>query len=142
MNRDGRAWLSLLRARESKMHKRCLLMAVVVLTLSLLCATQRAQADTRTVDDASPQEVVDGMANKLARGVTNIGTGWLEFPKQIYMTSKEEGKAKGMTVGPLKGVGMSLVRTVTGVGEVLTFFIAYPGFFDPYFDPAYVWQKE
>ncbi|OGU10441.1 MAG: hypothetical protein A2075_02620 [Geobacteraceae bacterium GWC2_58_44] len=117
-------------------------MAVVVLTFSLLCTDQRALADSRTVDAASPQEVVDGMANKLVRGVANIGTGWLEFPKQIYLTYKEGGTVKGMTVGPLKGVGMTLVRTVSGAGEVLTFFVAYPGFFDPYFDPAYVWEKE
>jgi hypothetical protein len=37
---------------------------------------------------------------------------------------------------------MTLVRTFSGAGEALTFFVAYPGFYDPYFDPAYVWQKE
>jgi len=85
---------------------------------------------------------VDGMANKLVRGVANVGTGWLEFPKQIVVTYREEGLAKGMTIGPIKGIGMTLVRTVSGAGEALTFFIAYPGFFEPFFDPAYVWQKE
>jgi len=124
------------------MRKRVLLMTALVLTLSLPCAGQLAQADSRTIDQSSPQEVVDGMANKLVRGMANLSTGWLEFPKQIYNTSSEDGVFKGMTVGPLKGVGMTLVRTVSGAGEVLTFFLAYPGFFDPLFDPAYVWQKE
>jgi putative exosortase-associated protein (TIGR04073 family) len=45
-------------------------------------------------------------------------------------------------VGPLKGIGMTVVRTVAGAGETATFYLAYPGFYDPYFDPAYVWQKE
>ncbi len=117
-------------------------MATLVLSLSLLCTGQRAQADSRMIDSSSPQEVVDGMANKLVRGVANIGTGWLEFPKQIYLTFKDEGVAKGMTVGPIKGVGMTLVRTIAGVGETATFFMAYPGFYEPYFDPAYVWEKE
>lgn len=124
------------------MRKRLLSTAMLVLTLSLLCTGQSAQADSRNIDNSSPQEVVDAMANKLVRGVANIGTGWLEFPKQIYQTFKDEGVARGMTVGPIKGVGMTLVRTFAGVGETATFFVAYPGFYDPYFDPAYVWQKE
>jgi putative exosortase-associated protein (TIGR04073 family) len=127
------------------MRKRLLPMVVLALTLALssLSLEQKALAvDSRTIDDASPQEVVNGMANKLARGTANVATGWLELPKQIYLTSKEEGLAKGLTVGPIKGVGMTLVRTFSGVGEAFTFFIAYPGFFEPYFDPAYVWQKE
>jgi len=124
------------------MRKRFLSTAMLVLTLSLLCTGQSAQADSRNIDNSSPQEVVDAMANKLVRGVANIGTGWLEFPKQIYQTFKDEGVARGMTVGPIKGIGMTLVRTFAGVGETATFFVAYPGFYDPYFDPAYVWQKE
>ncbi|HBG08390.1 MAG: hypothetical protein A2075_09550 [Geobacteraceae bacterium GWC2_58_44] len=117
--------------------------ALLVLALSFSGTEQKALAGSiKTIDDASPQEVVDGMANKLARGVTNFATGWLEFPKQIAITYQEEGLAKGATVGPLKGIGMTLVRTVSGAGEALTFFVAYPGFFEPLFDPPYVWQKE
>jgi putative exosortase-associated protein (TIGR04073 family) len=97
---------------------------------------------SQLVESSSPQEITDAMANKAVRGVANIFTGWLELPKQIYETYKDEGLAKSMTVGPIKGIGMTLVRTVSGVGETATFFIAYPGFFDPYFEPEYVWQKE
>jgi len=124
--------------------KRSLLMTILVLALFTLGTEGQvlAKDTSKTIDDASPQEVVDGMANKLARGVANITTGWLELPKQIYITCKEEGYAKGLTVGPLKGLGMSLVRTAAGVGETVTFVVAYPGFYDPFFDPSYVWQKE
>ena len=102
-----------------------------------------AGADSyRTIENSSPQEVVDGMMTKAGRGLANVTTGWLELPKQIYTTSKEDGIAKGILVGPLKGLGMTLVRTVAGVGEFMTFFVAYPGFYDPFFDPAYVWEKE
>jgi len=119
-------------------------MTILVLALFTLGTEGQvlAKDTSKTIDDASPQEVVDGMANKLARGVANITTGWLELPKQIYITCKEEGYAKGLTVGPLKGLGMSLVRTAAGVGETVTFVVAYPGFYDPFFDPSYVWQKE
>lgn len=120
-------------------------LSMMVLAVALLMCRGESEAqvqDIRNFDDASPQQIVDGIANKIVRGVANIGTGWLEFPKQIYLTYKEEGVVKGMTVGPIKGVGMTLIRTVAGAGEVLTFFVAYPGFFDPYFDPTYVWEKE
>lgn len=116
-----------------------------VLVCCAVAATQAgiARADGyQTIESSSPQEVVDGMASKAMRGLANVTTGWLEFPKQIYTTYQEDGAAKGILVGPLKGVGMTLVRTVAGVAEFATFFIAYPGFYDPYFDPSYVWQKE
>jgi putative exosortase-associated protein (TIGR04073 family) len=96
----------------------------------------------KTIEDSSPQEVVDGMANKAGRGMANMTTGWMEFPKQIYTTSKEDGVAKGILIGPLKGIGMTIVRTVTGVGELATFFLAYPGFYESSFEPDYVWQRE
>jgi putative exosortase-associated protein (TIGR04073 family) len=116
--------------------------AVLALPL-LLGQHQQAHASSiSSVEDASAQEVVDGMANKFARGVANTATGWLEFPKQIYLTWQEEGPAKGLTVGPLKGVGMTVARTLAGAGEAATFFISWPGFFEPYMDPSYVWEKE
>ena len=117
--------------------------------VALLCGIlvsggqDRAWADDyRTLENASPQEVVDAMAIKAARGIANTTTGWLEFPKQIYETYKEDGAERGLLNGPLKGIGMTLVRTVSGVIETATFFSAYPGFYDPIFDPAFVWQKE
>ncbi len=96
----------------------------------------------KAIEDASAQEVVNGMANKAARGIANTATGWLELPKQIYLTYQEEGWAQGVFVGPFKGLGMTIVRTLSGACEFATFYVAYPGFFDPYFDPEYVWEKE
>jgi len=117
---------------------------IVTLLLSVvLLMPEMASADRyKSVDNATPQEVADGMGSKLARGVANAATGLGELPKQIYYTTKEDGWAKGLTVGPFKGVVMTLTRTVAGVVELFTFFVPYPGFYDPLFDPAYVWQKE
>lgn len=98
--------------------------------------------DFQTIENSSAQEVVDGMATKAGRGLANMTTGWLELPKQIYTTSKEDGVAKGILIGPFKGIGMTIARTVVGVGEFATFFLSFPGFYDPYIDPPYVWQKE
>jgi putative exosortase-associated protein (TIGR04073 family) len=122
------------------------MMRNVVLPLAILIAicfstVEQAKADEyQQVEESAPQEIVDGMANKLARGLANVAVGWLEFPKQIYLTTKEEGLAKGLTIGSLRGAGMTVGRTISGAGETATFFISYPGFFDPYFDPPYPWQ--
>jgi putative exosortase-associated protein (TIGR04073 family) len=124
-------------------QKRCfpvlaLLTAGIALWLPVFAGAQ----SYRDIENSSPQEVVDAMSTKAVRGLANITTGWLEFPKQIYLTYKEDGVGKAVFVGPLKGLGMTLVRTVSGVGETATFFLAFPGFFDPYFEPSYAWQKE
>jgi putative exosortase-associated protein (TIGR04073 family) len=125
------------------MEMKRLFRAVLIGCAMVVAQGGAAGADSyRTIENSSPQEVVDGIATKAVRGLANVTTGWLEFPKQIYLTYKEDGAAKGIFVGPLKGMGMALVRSVAGVGEFVTCFVAYPGFYDPYFDPAYVWQKE
>ncbi len=126
------------------MKKAVRLCAVTTCAVLLFCGLHRQAnaSTTASIDDSSAQEVVDGMANKFARGVANTATGWLELPKQVYVTWQEDGPAKGVLIGPLKGVGMTIVRTLAGVGEAATFFVAWPGFFDPYVDPPYVWEKE
>ncbi|TLM60392.1 MAG: exosortase system-associated protein, TIGR04073 family [Deltaproteobacteria bacterium] len=115
--------------------------AVVAIIACLVLSAGTALAK-KTVDNSAPQEIVDGMSNKLVRGVANVATGWIEFPKQIVITFMEDGVAKGIFVGPLKGVGMTLVRTGTGVIETATFFVPAPGFYEPLFSPEYVWQRE
>ena len=118
------------------------LVGMVATALLVLVVAQGGECSTRTIETSSPQETVDAMANKAVRGVANVTTGWLEFPKQIVYTYREDGWGKGITVGPLKGLGMTLVRTVAGAIETLTFFVAFPGFYDPLVQPAYAWQKE
>ncbi|WP_246559257.1 exosortase system-associated protein, TIGR04073 family [Citrifermentans pelophilum] len=122
------------------------LMRTVIVIAALLVSIalpNLASADRyKTADTSSPQEVADGMGTKFTRGIANVATGWGELPKQIYYTTKEDGWGKGLAVGPFKGIIMMLVRTVSGAIEVMTFPVPYPGFYDPIFDPAYVWQKE
>lgn len=105
-------------------------------------ATDSLGSQDKFIEEYSPQEVVDGMATKGVRGTANILTGWLEFPKQIYLTTQEDGWPRGTVIGPLKGIGMAIVRTVSGALELCTFFSPYPGFYKPYLNPPYVWQKE
>lgn len=98
--------------------------------------------DCRTVEESSAQEIVGAAGGKFGRGVANAATGWMELPKQIYVTAHEEGAVQAIFLGPLKGIGMALVRTLAGVGELATFIVPYPGFYDPWIEPKYVWQPE
>ena len=95
-----------------------------------------------SIESSSPQKIASGVATKGARGIANVSLGWIEFPKQIYVTFNEDGAAAGFFIGPAKGFGMAIVRTLSGIGELATFFIPFPGFYDPIFEPGFVWQKE
>lgn len=99
-------------------------------------------ANYQNVDTASPQDIVDGMAAKGVRGAANLATGWAEVPKQIYVTGVEGGWLRGAVIGPFKGIGMAVIRTVSGAGELMTFFVAYPGYYDSWIEPRFVWQSE
>ncbi|GFE59414.1 exosortase system-associated protein, TIGR04073 family [Geobacter sp. AOG2] len=121
---------------------RPLAVAGLILAIGLCAEPSQGSDPFKTVEDSTPQEVVGGMSHKIVRGVSNFALGWWELPKQVYQTFREEGVTMGLTVGPLKGVGMTLVRTLSGAGEVLTFPFPFPGFYDPYFEPEYAWQKE
>ncbi len=123
------------------MRKTIIVLSFLLLALAL--ADRDASASGyQTVENSSPQDVVDSMAAKGVRGAANIVTGWVELPKQIYLTVDRDGWLRGTIIGPLKGIGMTVVRTVSGAGELATFFIPFPGFFDPWIEPRFVWQKE
>ena len=83
--------------------------------------------------------IVERMAVKLTRGVTNVATAIVELPKQIYLTTRSGDKA-GMVIGPLKGLGMTMYRAFTGTVETVFFLVPQPGYYDPMIDPEYVWQ--
>jgi len=122
-------------------HKHILIVLAALFSWFVACTP--AVADSyKNVDTSSAQEIVDAMAAKGVRGAANLLTGWVEIPKQIHLTGEKDGWMRGTVIGPFKGIGMAVVRTVSGAGELLTFFVAYPGFFDPWFEPRFVWQDE
>jgi len=123
------------------MRKSFIVLSLVLMSLSLVNSNASASG-YQTVENSSPQDVVDHMAAKGVRGAANLVTGWGELPKQIYLTGVRDGWLRGTVIGPLKGIGMTVVRTVSGAGELLTFFVPFPGFYDPWFEPRFVWQNE
>ena len=75
---------------------------------------------------------------KLGRGVANTLTGWVELPKNVYNTSREDNPLAGLTLGLAKGIGMTLVRTGAGIYEAVTFPIPVPEDYKPILEPEYV----
>jgi putative exosortase-associated protein (TIGR04073 family) len=89
--------------------------------------------------DQKPDVIVEKMAVKLTRGVTNTFTCIAEIPKQSVLTVREMGDV-GYVVGPIKGVGMMLYRGFIGLTEAIFFLVPQPGYYDPMIEPTYVWQ--
>ena len=103
-----------------------------------------------TTSHAASDDLVDGMANKLIRGVVNTFTGWVEFPAQIIkgynegFMDDEDNKVGGVLVGIFQGIGHSAGRTISGIAELTTFWAANPedqeGVGLP-LDAEYAWEE-
>ena len=89
--------------------------------------------------DEQPEMIAGKMAMKFTRGMANSVTGIVELPKQTILTVREMGGV-GYVVGPLKGIGMTVYRTLIGAGEMVFFLVPQPGYYDPMIDPAYGWE--
>ncbi len=88
---------------------------------------------------AQAEAATDNASGKFGRGVVNIMTGWMEVFNQIIMVSQDENPFLGITVGTVKGVGMSLARTGSGLFDVLSFY-AEP-YDEPLVSPEYLWAE-
>ena len=80
------------------------------------------------------------IGKKLFRGLVNSATGWLEFPKQIYMVSRDDKVFTGFTYGAAKGVAYTAARSAAGVYETGTFFVPLPTDYGQVMNPEYVWE--
>ena len=110
-----------------------------VLLMSALLAAFVVMGPGPATADQLPEMIVEKMAIKLTRGITNTVTSIVEFPKQTVLTVREMGPV-GFVIGPIKGVGMTFYRGMIGVAETLFCMVPQPGYYDPMIEPAYVWQ--
>ncbi|HWI40201.1 MAG TPA: exosortase system-associated protein, TIGR04073 family [Verrucomicrobiae bacterium] len=108
--------------------------AAAVLFIFLLAPLAHAN------DQQRPDSIIEKMAQKLVRGVTNVVTSPAELAKQTVVTVNSMG-APGIIIGPLKGIGMTAYRAFIGATETVFFLVPAPGYYDPMIDPAYVWQE-
>lgn len=81
---------------------------------------------------------------KLARGLANLTTGWIELPAEVARTTEFEGSLAGLSTGVVRGAWKGLERTVVGAWEATTFVFAnYPrqagsDFYGPLIEPEFV----
>ncbi len=83
-----------------------------------------------------------GVWQKLGRGVANTFTGWLDLPKAVVDECRAKGALTGLAVGPIKGLGLALVRTGAGIYETLTFPFPIPEGYEPVVKPKFVYSAE
>lgn len=103
----------------------------------LLCLILITPASAQ--ESQPPAAIVEKMAFKLTRGLTNVATCIAEIPKQTTNSIRDRGNV-GYVIGPLKGFGMTLYRGLIGGMEAIFFMVPQPGYYDPMVDPEYVWQ--
>lgn len=75
---------------------------------------------------------------KLAQGVVNGVTFPIEFPKQIYLTTKSDNILSGLTFGMAKGICYGLLRLASGVYDTVTCVI--PPYGKVQMEPKYVFE--
>jgi putative exosortase-associated protein (TIGR04073 family) len=110
-----------------------------VLLFSAILLSLVVSIPSVVVAEQQPEMIADKMAVKFTRGVANTFTCIVELPKQTVLTVREMG-TPGYLIGPIKGVGMTLYRGLTGITEAVFFMVPQPGYYDPLIDPAYVWR--
>lgn len=113
----------------------------------VLAATPCLAQTTAPVDDEPPhlgptetESVLTKMMTKLGRGIVNILTFIGELPKQMVLTGRDKGFTAAITLGFLKGLGMSVVRLGAGIWEVALFLSPWPDDYKPVLEPEYVWE--
>lgn len=114
---------------------------VMVAGLFLLCALSAWGEEPLPQEEPEPSLDIQ-IGTKMARGVTNLGLGWAEIPKQIYLVGQRGGWAAGAFRGSIDGLGMFVARTIAGMYEILTFPIPLPPHYQPLVGPEFVWQPE
>ncbi len=77
------------------------------------------------------------MGQKLGNGLANAVTGIGEIPKSIMVTNHAHGPAYAASAGFMIGLFNMLGRTLSGAGDIATFFIPTK----PIVQPDFIWEK-
>ena len=109
--------------------------------LTIVLAVIFVSCCVTTTFAATAKEIGSGMGHKLIRGIGNAATGWIELPKEMYNTGREN-PLLGLTVGAVKGSAKTVVRTGSGGVETGTFLFPVPkDYNEPLMQPEYVFSK-
>ena len=97
-------------------------------------------AHVAAATDAPPPRVYTA-GDKLARGLANIFTGFIEVPRNIHNTTEQQSLLAGWTIGVGQGLGYMGLRMLTGCYDLFTFPFPLPKDYAPVVEPEFVWQE-
>lgn len=100
-----------------------MVMTSVVLAVAVLFASVPALAQSYDPSDDLPKPTgFEKSLTKLGRGISNVVLGWAEIPV-MFDKKLKQGKPLGYLVGvvPVLGSARAVMRTTTGVFEVVSF---------------------
>jgi len=86
---------------------------------------------------AEDYNYIEKAGEKFGNGVANVGTGFLEIPKTMYVLSQSNGPVFGATIGLLTGVLHAIGRTLYGGIDMMSFMIPTKALIDP----DYIWHE-
>ena len=111
---------------------------ILVAALVAVALPADAQLYDPLVDLPQPT-VVEKSLTKLGRGISNILLGWTEIP-MTFDRNLKKGKPLGYLIGPAPVIGVekAVIRTGTGVFEVVTFPRAGERNFEAILEPEYI----
>jgi putative exosortase-associated protein (TIGR04073 family) len=72
---------------------------------------------------ALPAMAETGAGEKLAGGIKDTATGWVEVPQEMAETTEDSNILAGATEGTVKGAGQAILKTTKGAVDVATFYI-------------------
>jgi len=93
------------------------ILQVFVVVGLIACASVSLAAQCPVCDAAASDGYASKFGGQLARGVANTGLGWVELFNQPIREVKGGGN---VVVGVGKGIGHACLRTVEGLGEILS----------------------
>ena len=114
------------------------LVVILLLLIGLLPGTvfcQEYRGDYRRSLDRDEINYQNSPVNKLGRGAVNTVTCWAEIPSEVIRVTQEKDPLAGATLGLVEGTLTGIVRGITGIADMLTFFA--PPYDKPYMKPEY-----
>lgn len=83
---------------------------------------------------------LEGPSRKLGRGISNAITFPLELLRTPTVVGRRDGYLAALSVGMVQGAVRAVLRGLTGLFEVATFYVETPKNFDPLMQPEFVWH--
>jgi putative exosortase-associated protein (TIGR04073 family) len=107
-------------------------MKLIVKSLLILLSVMFFMSGTAMAEKSHSLKV----GEKLGSAIANVSTGFVEIPKTIYVSGKENGMFYGATAGFITGIMHTIGRTLCGTMDLVTFMIPTQSLVRP----EYIWN--